>query len=78
MIAERPRRRAYPQGLALTASGDICPGNGELLIRLHPLTAPRCTQALAALCDQLRAARARYPGTDLILRYEVKCCPSPA
>ena len=42
---------------ALTASGDICPGNGELLIRLDPLTAPRRTQALAALCDQLTAAR---------------------
>ena len=38
---------------ALTASGDICPGHGELLIRLDPLTAPRRTQALAALCDQL-------------------------
>ena len=76
--AERPGRRAYPQGLALTASGDICPRNGDLLIRLHPLTAPRCTQALAALCDQLTAARARYPGTDLILRYEVKSRPSPA
>ena len=42
---------------ALTASGDICPGNGELLIRLDPLTAPRRTQALAALCDQLTAVR---------------------
>jgi hypothetical protein len=63
---------------ALTASGDICPGNGEPLIRLHPLTAPRRTQALAALCDQLTAARARYPGTDLILRYEVKSRPNPA
>ena len=41
---------------ALTASGDIRPGNGELLIRLDPLTAPRRTQALAALCDQLTAA----------------------
>ena len=38
---------------ALTASGDICPGHGQLLIRLDPLTAPRRTQALAALCDQL-------------------------
>jgi hypothetical protein len=63
---------------ALTASGDICPGNGDLLIRLDPLTAPRRTQALAALCDQLNQARARYPGTDLILRYEVKSQPSPA
>jgi Transposase protein len=63
---------------ALTVSGDICPGPGELLIRLDPLTAPRRTQALAALCDQLTAARARYPGTDLVLRYEVKSRPDPA
>jgi hypothetical protein len=63
---------------ALTISGDIRPGPGELLIRLDPLTAPRRTQALAALCDQLTAAGARYPGTDLLLRYEVKPHPSPA
>jgi len=63
---------------ALTTSGDIRPGPGELLIRLDPLTAPRRTQALAALCDQLTAAGARYPGTDLVLRYEVKSRPSPA
>ena len=63
---------------ALTASGDICPGNGELLIRLDPLTAPRRTQALAALCDQLTAVGARYPGTSLVLRYEVKSHPNPA
>jgi hypothetical protein len=63
---------------ALTASGDICPGNGQLLVRLDPLTAPRRTQALAALCDQLTHAESRYPGTDLILRYEVKSRPNPA
>jgi len=63
---------------ALTTSGDIRPGNGQLLIRLDPLTAPRRTQALAALCDQLTAAGARYPGTDLVLRYEVKSHLSPA
>jgi transposase len=61
---------------ALTGSGDIIPGHGELLIRLDPLTAPRRTQALAALCDQLTQAHTRYPGTGLILRYEVK--PTPA
>jgi hypothetical protein len=60
---------------ALTASGDIIPGPGQLLIRLDPLTAPRRTQALAALCDQLNQAASRYPGTDLVLRYEVK--PNP-
>ena len=63
---------------ALTISGDIHPGPGQLLIRLDPLTAPRRTQALAALCDQLTAAGACYPGTDLVLRYEVKSHPSPA
>jgi hypothetical protein len=63
---------------ALAVSGDIRPGDGELLIRLDPLTAPRRTQALAALCHQLTAAGARYPGTNLILRYEVKPHPSPA
>jgi hypothetical protein len=63
---------------ALAVSGDIQPGDGELRIRLDPLTAPRRTQALAALCDQLTAAGARYPGTDLILRYEVKPHPGPA
>jgi transposase-like protein len=63
---------------ALAASGDIIPGHGELLIRLDPLTAPRRTQALAALCGQLTQARACYPGTSLVLRYEVKPHPGPA
>jgi hypothetical protein len=63
---------------ALTTSGDIIPGHGQLLIRLDPLTAPRRTQALAALCDQLNQAQARYPGTDLVLRYEVKPHPGIA
>jgi transposase len=63
---------------ALTTSGDIHPGSSELLIRLDPLTAPRRTQALAALCDQLTAAGACYPGTDLVLRYEVKSHSNPA
>ena len=63
---------------ALTVSGDIIPGPGELLIRLDPLTAPRRTQALAALCSQLTQARARYPGTDLVLRYDVKPHPGTA
>ena len=63
---------------ALTASGDIHPGNGGLLVLLDPLTAPRRTQALAALCDQLSQAASHYPGTDLVLRYEVKPHPGTA
>jgi hypothetical protein len=63
---------------ALVTSGDIIPGNGELLIRLDPLTAPRRTSALAVICDQLNQAQASYPGADLVLRYEVKNHPGPA
>jgi transposase-like protein len=63
---------------ALQASGDIIPGNGVLHIRLDPLTAPRRTRALAALCEQASQARACYPGTDLVLRYEVKPHPGLA
>jgi hypothetical protein len=61
---------------ALQISGDIIPAGGVLTIRLDPLTAPRRTNALAALCEQVTQARACYPGTDLILRYEAK--PHPA
>jgi lambda repressor-like predicted transcriptional regulator len=63
---------------ALTASGDIIPGDSDLLVRLDPLTAPRRTQALAVLCDQLNQTASRYPGTDLILRFEVKPHPGIA
>jgi transposase len=63
---------------ALTVSGDIRPADGGLLIRLDPLTAPRRTKALAALCDQLTAVGACYPGTDLVLRYEIKPHPNTA
>jgi len=57
---------------ALTTSGDIIPDGQTLHIRLDPLTAPRRTRALAALCDQLNTTRTRYPGTKLTLRYAVK------
>ncbi len=57
---------------ALATSGDITPAGGVLHVRLDPLSAPRRTRALAALCEQLNTAKARYPGTRLTLQYEVK------
>lgn len=57
---------------ALHASGDIIPGQDTLTIRLSPLSAPRRTAAIAALCDWLNDARICYPGTSLALRFEVK------
>ena len=63
---------------ALTTSGDIIPCDGALLIRPGPLTAPRRTRALAALCQQLNQTGTRYPGTGLALHYEVKDHPGAA
>ncbi len=57
---------------ALHASGDITIHGSALHIRLDPLSAPRRTRALAALCEQLTTTATRYPGTQLLLRYEVK------
>jgi hypothetical protein len=60
---------------ALTGAGDIHPADGVLHVRLEPLSAPRRTKALTALCEQLNATETRYPGTDLVLRYQVKTSP---
>ncbi len=57
---------------ALTTSGDITPRGSVLNVRLDPLSAPRRTRALVALCEQLNTAATRYPGTRLTLHYEVK------
>jgi transposase len=63
---------------ALHASGDITIRGSVLHIRLDPLSAPRRTRALAALCEQLNTAPATYPGTTLTLHYEVKEHPGTA
>jgi hypothetical protein len=60
---------------ALTGSGDIDPHDGFLTVRLDPLPTRRATTAIAELCEHLTATKTRYPGTDLILRYEVKTRP---
>ena len=41
----------------------------ELHIRIHPLSAPRRTRALQALCHDLNQTDTTYPGTNLTLRY---------
>jgi len=59
----------------LTSSGDIDPRDGFLTVRLDPLPTRRATKAIAELCEHLTATKTRYPGTDLILRYEIKTRP---
>jgi hypothetical protein len=60
---------------ALTSSGDIHPAGGFLTVRLDPLPTRRATTAIAELCEHLTATQTRYPGTELVLRYEVKTRP---
>ncbi|MCC5953332.1 MAG: helix-turn-helix domain-containing protein [Acidimicrobiia bacterium] len=47
----------------------------ELHVTLNPLTAPRRTRAIGALCDELTATRTPYPGTNLTLVYTTKPHP---
>jgi transposase-like protein len=63
---------------ALHVSGDITTDGSILRVQLDPLSAPRRTRALAALCEQLNTTETRYPGTQLVLRYEVKDHPGTA
>jgi hypothetical protein len=60
---------------ALTGSGDIDPSDGVLTVRLDPLPTRRATTAIAQLCEHLTATQTRYPGTNLVLRYEIKTQP---
>ena len=60
---------------ALTGSGDIDPGEGVLTVRLDPLPTKRATIAITELCEHLTATHTRSPGTNLVLRYEVKVQP---
>ncbi len=57
---------------ALTGSGDIIPGRDTLIIRLDPLPTRRATTALTELCEHLTNTGTRYPGTNLVLRYQTK------
>lgn len=56
---------------AFQSSGSLEVADGELRVILNPMSAPRRTRAIAALCDQLTAARVRIPGTTLRLKFGV-------
>lgn len=54
------------------SSADMEVVGNALHVRIDPLSAPRRTRALAALCEELTATETRYPGTDLVITYSVK------
>jgi hypothetical protein len=57
---------------AFSASADLEIIDDELHVRLEPLSAPRRSRAIAALCKELTATETIYPGTNLRIVYSVK------
>ncbi len=57
---------------AFSAPADMEIIGEELHVRIEPLSSPRRSRALAALCVELTATETTYPGTDLRLVYSVK------
>jgi len=55
----------------LNSSGDLEVMDGELQVTLQAQAAPHRTQVLAHLCAQLNTLNAKFPGSDLVLRFGV-------
>ena len=69
-------RRAEDEGrtliqAALLSAADLEVTEKELRVTLLPQSSPHRTRAIAALCDQLNALDARFPGSGLRLRYAI-------
>ena len=62
----------------LASAADIAVVGDELRVSVAPQSSPHRTRVLAALCDELNAAPARFPGSHLRLRYAVADAPAPA
>jgi len=56
---------------ALASAADIEMSKTELRVLVAPLSSPHRTRVLATLCGELNATVTTFPGTNLILRYEV-------
>jgi len=55
----------------LASAADIEVSETELRVLVAPLSSPHRTRVLAALCGELNVTPTTFPGTTLILRYEV-------
>jgi transposase len=69
-------RRAEQEGRslirsALASDGVIHVTDDILRVSIAPMSSPHRTQALVALCDQLNDMDARFPGSNLRIRYDV-------
>jgi hypothetical protein len=69
-------RRAAQEGRtliksALADTADLAVTDHELRVRLHPLSSPHRTHAIAALCDELNRSPVSFPGSRLRLHFSV-------
>jgi hypothetical protein len=55
----------------LASAADIEVSETELRVLVAPLSSPHRTRVLATLCGELNATATTFPGTNLILRYDV-------
>jgi DNA-binding CsgD family transcriptional regulator len=73
-------RRAAHEGRtliqsALADTADLTVTDCELHVRLHPLSSPHRSRAIAALCDELNRSPAFFPGSSLRLHFSVATLP---
>jgi hypothetical protein len=69
-------RRAAQEGRtliqsALANTADLTVTDRELRVRLHPLSSPHRTRAIAALCDELNRSPVFFPGSPLRLHFSI-------
>lgn len=60
---------------AMEATGDIEISDNALRVTLEPLSSPHRTHAMAALCEHLNDTKTTFPGTKLVMHFDVK--PQP-
>ena len=70
-------RRAADEGRTLLLEALRSPADLEILaeelhVRINPLSVPRRSRAIAALCKELNATETLYPGTKIRLVFSVK------
>jgi len=76
-----PRWRHESRDLVRTfisTPGDIEVANGELRVKLYEQASPHRTRVLEHLCDELNTINAKFPGSDLVLRFSVHNAQSVA
>jgi len=56
----------------LNTMGDLDVSDGELHVTLQEQSSPHWTRVLAHLCAELNTLNAKFPGSDLILRFGVR------